>query len=500
MDGARERLNQLLAGAERGAEWIPGRGTGAGYKRITATEEERARLANIGGRELWAAFGFKPYFSQAVLAGAMLSGDYDRITAVTPFQYGKSALTGRAALLLARRGAPVYVAANTADLTGMIMSNVYSAVRSASEAHKAEIAGDGLKKADKMGATLNRQRIGYTNGGAVEALTLGGTYQDTAHNKALGKGGAYIIDEAALVSDAVYGETLRSLFARTDGGSYLQVAISNPHADGWFYRDLTGDADPRHLVVWMDARTAVHEGRWTAAEILRKSERMSEDDITRYLLCELPREGLSMYPAPEIADTPEGLHFLGVDSAYKGKDDITIAHIINAGGRLHVAEVATIQKTPWIDGVTSVDIVDTVTRVSRTYGAALVCVDVGQGVWLTEGLAARGVPTRGIAFGAGATKARVRANQYAATNASNLRAEMHIDLQDLMEHGGVTFSESAARAVAEVLPRITSTRTPAGKIQIRPKAEIKAEIGRSPDAFDAVLLGIHAAITYNAEL
>lgn len=491
----RERLTALLSDIAPAIPWmIPGRTRADHFKRITIAPEERARLAEIGGREIFTAYGARTYYTQAIIAGAMLSGDYDRLTVVTPWQYGKSWLMGHASLLLARRGMPVYVGANTGELTSMIMGNAYTAVRDASQALKAELVGDSVRKVDKIGASLSRQRIGFTSGGAVEALTLGGVYEDTAHNKAVGKGGAYILDEAALIPDSVYAETLRSNFARTDGKRYLQVAISNPHASGWFYDDLTKeDPDPRHLIIWMDALTAVQDGRWTAEHILEEAKTMRPDEIQRYLLCELPTAGSGLFGSPTIGPPIEGRHFLGVDSAYKGKDNITIADIV-VGEHVHVNDIAIVNKKDWIDGVTSEDIADTIARVYRSVNAGLVCVDVGQGIWLVEALTRRGVNVQGVYFNQKPTPERVKMRHYSATNALNLRAEMHLDLSDLMENG-LTWSETSAGLVKGAFPYITATRGAKGKIKINEKPEIKAYMGgKSPDELDAVLLGIRAAV------
>lgn len=476
-------------------KWIiPGRTKASHYKRINIPKEEMDRLADIGGREMFTAFGAKCYYTQAIIVGGMLSGDYDKITVVSCWQYGKSYTVGHASLLLARTGIPVYIGANTSDLTSMIMGNAYAAVRDASPELKRELIGDDVKKVDKIGATLSRQRIGYVNGGAVEAITLGGMYQDTEHNKALGKGGAYILDEAALIPDSVHAETLRSDFARTDGKKYLQVAISNPHSAGWFYDDLTVDVpSPRHLIIWMDALTAVQDGRWTKDHIIEESKQMATPDVQRYLLCELPQDAMGMFTAPKIAPPQQGRHFLGVDAAYKGKDNICLADVVLGDG-LSVNEVAVINKRNWIDGVTSEDIADTITRVYRSLGAELICVDIGQGIWLVEALTRRGINVMGVNFGSQPTKERVKARHYAATNAANLRAEMHIDLQELMEEGKITFTEDSVRAVKDVLPYVTAERRPNGKLLVVKKEIIKQFIGKSPDELDAVLLGVRAAI------
>ena len=73
---------------------------------------------------------------------------------------------------------------------------------------------------------------------------------------------------------------------------------------------------------------------------------------------------------------------------------------------------------------------------------------------------------------------------------------MHLDFQDLCENGVLEVTKKVMDKIGDVLPYITSERRSSGKIQIRPKAEIKAIIGKSPDEFDAVLLAIHALIMF----
>ena len=426
----------------------------------------------------------------------MLSGDYDKITAVTPFQYGKSFTMGHAALLMARKGENVYVGGNTSDIASIIMTNTYAAVRNASQELKSELVGDALKKVDRVGASLSRDNIAFSRGGSVQAVTLGGTFEDVFHNKAIGRGGDYILDEAALIPDAVYRETLRSEFNRTDGKKSVTVAISNPHNPGWFYNDLIDEhMSDRSLVIWMDALTAVQEGRWSKSHILNSEAAKHTGDIEKYLLCELESSGSGMYPEAIVKESSGSIHFFGVDAAYKGKDKIMICDAV-LGETLHINEIAALEKTDWIDGVTSNQICDDIARVYHRYESAMVCVDVGFGVWLTEGLAHRGVNVKGINFGSGATPERVRARHYAATNAYNMRAEMHIDVQDLMDSGKLTFSPQAYSKVKETIPHITSERMANGKIRVRPKLEIKHAIGHSPDAWDSVVLAVHAWVIY----
>ena len=93
-------------------------------------------------------------------------------------------------------------------------------------------------------------------------------------------------------------------------------------------------------------------------------------------------------------------------------------------------------------------------------------------------------------------KERQKAKHYAAVEASNKRAEMHLDLQNLIEDGVVEMTQSVYDGIKDALPYVTAERKASGKIQICPKEQIKAVIGHSPDVLDSVLLSIHAAIRF----
>ena len=467
------------------------------YKRISIDRKEQIRFATDGLFAFAEEFGKVPYFTQAVIAGGMLSPDYDRVTICACFQYGKSFVVGHTSLLMAYRGEDVVVAANTSDLTDMIMSNVFDGIRLSTEPLKQALMSDSRRKVDKIGTSLSRQRITFSRGGSVESLTLGGMFDDISHNRAVGKGGVFIIDEAALVPDDAYFETTRREFAKTDGTKNKLVAISNPHNPGWFYDALTGEPDPRHLVIWMDALTAVQEGRWTKQQVLSSElvERNNMDGIIKYLLCELPETGMGMFDNPKVTDEEfDGISYIGVDSAYKGKDNVCYARSVFHGGMVHVAEVVKVEKKTWIQGKTSSDIIKQTARVCRAYGSPLTCVDIGQGIWLTEGLDKAGITVLGIHFGAGATLDRVQHKHYTAVNALNKRAEMHLDLQQLIDSEQITFSTQAWDAVKDVWPFITAEMNSRGKYKIRDKEKIKQVTGRSPDELDAILLSIHAGI------
>lgn len=425
----------------------------------------------------------------------MLSGDYDTCVIVTPSQYGKTFLMGRLCLLLAYEGHQISVAAAAKDKTDMILSHTRKAVSEAAPEILNKLLGESKRKVDNLDKSLSKTKIGFADGGYTEALTLGDNYEDLSRNKAVGVGTDYIVDEAALCSTKSLRELGRRQLSSIDGKSKLLVMISNPHQPGFFYDKLTGEADKRTLIVWMDALTGAQEGRWTVDQILTSDFAQDADTRTRYWMCELPTQGQSMFGNLKVGDGFEGTHYMGVDAAYKGKDNICIADVVKGRDGLFVKEVVRVPKKVWIDGVTSTEITKEVARAYRNLGCRHVCVDQGYGVWLIEGLSRLGINVTGVNFGSGPSKDRQRLKHYAARMAFNKRAEMHLDLESLNEDGRLTFSRQAYEKINDVIPFVTKSFRSNGNYQIRPKEEIKAMIGRSPDELDAVLLGIHAAIT-----
>ena len=110
-----ERLKNLLLSAdENRGKWLIGNKP-VHYKRLSVEFKEADRLAEIGAIKIGAAFGTRLYYSQSVIAGAILSGDYDSLYIVAPSQMGKSFLMGRVALYLAYQGHQVSVAAAAKD-------------------------------------------------------------------------------------------------------------------------------------------------------------------------------------------------------------------------------------------------------------------------------------------------------------------------------------------------------------------------------------------------
>lgn len=471
------------------------------YKRLSCSYNEATRLAKLGASKIAAAYGARLFFTQAVIAGAILGDDYDEVIIAISSQYGKSWLMGHIALLRAYEGAKQYIAAASGDKTQIIMSYTTQATQEAAP----EIKNKLLMKPtelERLTTSVSKQKLAFTDGGFVEPITLADAYNDNvAQNKAVGRGGDFIVDEAALVTEDTFAEMGRREFARIDGKKYKSVLISNPHRPGVFYDKLTQENPPeRTLIVWADALTAVEEERFDIETVYNSEFAKNRSTRRRYLLCVLDVDGGGMFDTPNVVDGKlEGDYvqrFIGVDAAYKGKDKIEVSVCAVGNGKMRIEETIEIKKLKWIDGKTSDDIIREIARIAFARDAAFVCVDIGWGVWLVEGLAKLGLNVRGINFSESPTKERQKSKHYAAVEATNKRAEMHLDLQNLIEDGVIEIEKSVYDAIKDALPYITAERKASGKIQICPKEQIKAVIGHSPDVFDSVILSIHAAIRF----
>lgn len=481
------------------------------YKRISIEMSEAKRLARKGVVEAMTCFNTNLFFTQAVMFGAVIehleTHKYNTLTIVTTSQYGKSWLMGQIADWLAYKGEKVKIAAGDEGTTGVIMGHVISHLQSAHQDIKANLVVENQDKIERLGTSVSKKKISCKNGGDIETVTLGATTNDPKkHNKAIGRGGNYIIDEAGLVPNEAYAEIGRREFSNVDGHKDLLIQISNPHREGMFYDKLTEETPSEdNLIIWMDVRTAMEENRITSIEQVTQSDFFREKStLQRYLLCELENyseEG--MFSNIKIDDSPilPGFtYFLGVDSAYKGKDNIEVClACMDDRRRIRILDIITIKKGKWVDGKTSEKILKEILKIQNSFHCRFICVDIGFGVYIVEGLAkkASDFNVLGINFGSGTTKMRKEKSHYSAKYGANMRAEMYLDLQQLMDNDKVFFTTKIANLLRNQMRATKSTMKTGGKIAIISKDEIKAQIGHSPDELDSCVLAVHAIMLYN---
>jgi len=495
------KLLELAEHEENLKKWVKGR-IPKHYKRISVSEQEGLQMARLGAKKALGFFNARLYYTQALLLGAVLGGKYKDIIVVTPSQYGKSWLCGMASLLLANDGRKAYVAAGSQKMTSIILGKVIDHIQDADYSLKSKIL-ETADKIEKLQSATSKNKVALRGGGLVTGMSLGETFsKQLKGNDAIGIGGDIFADEASLIGNDAYAELGRSEFASESGEKFIRFRISNPHNPGRFWDDLTAEEIAKDtLIVWMDARTALEEGRIKSKEQVVSSEFFkNKSTCKRYLLCELEDYSeQSLFTTPVIDDSPIDTEnykfFLGVDSAYKGKDDIRLVlSALTPRKTVRMLDYIVVDKKNWVDGQTGDEIVRDIGKIINAYNISSTCVDIGYGVYVVEGLAKQYKGIKGIAFGGGVTEFRKKAGHYAAKWGDNKRAEMHLDLQDLMENSKITFTSKIAEVLKEEMNAVRGVRKTNGKIAIIPKDDIKRIIGHSPDTLDATILSLHALL------
>lgn len=512
-----EKVKRLCDEAEECSKlprWVKGH-IPKHYKRLSIEMDEAIEIAKIGAKESMLCYKTPLFFTQSLLFGAVVQGKYKTIVVVTPSQYGKSWTCGEIIFWLGFHGHDVRVAGGDDGTTEIIMNKILGHIPNAHPEMKKKLL-ETPDKIDKLQSSLSKRKLTFKGSGLIEAISLGESTNDPLkHNKAVGRGGDIFLDEAALCSDDAMAEIGRREFSNVNGEKDLLFMISNPHKVGTFYDYLT-DENPAEdtLIVWMDVRTSLEEGRIPSVERVLNSQFFKNDSTCqRYFLCELEDySDKSMFQNMKLIDLGQNYidrlsqerctFFLGVDAAYKGKDKIKVCLTsLNSHGEVYVLDIADISKGEWVDGVTSVKIVADILKIIRQFRVKYVSVDIGFGVYILEELAKYADKyefiVRGVNFGGGTDKKRAKNGHYSAKYGANMRSEMHLDLQELMDYGKVWFTVGVAKVLKPQMAAVRTLKTRNGKTGIISKDLIKAKIGHSPDDLDSCLLSIHSLMCYN---
>lgn len=477
------------------------------FKNLSVTREKAIELAKYGQYKIGAYFGTKLFFCQALYAGALLSDQYHYTGVICCSQYGKSWLLGMVLLIKAFEGKPEYIACATKGTTKVIMRHVATHLGNASE-DMLDMLLNPEDEVEKLKTGMSKQGVSFSNGGFIEPITLADTFADQRRNQAIGRGGEVTVDEAALVSDEAKWELGRGDFSQLGDARYAMNEISNPHQPGTFYdRFITDEREEGEFIMWIDAMTALEEGRFTRKKIVTSRFFQDRHSTKIYLLCELDENADSMFEKPMVysagdraAEGEYKTYFMGVDAATSGKDDIyvTLASI-DDDSMIRVELTTKIDTSDWDIDTTPIDVVRKITKIARAYGVAKACVDVAYGVWLTKGLRDNNINAHDTNFNGVPSEWRRTRNRhdYAATNAANKRAEMHLDIQGLIEDRRIMMESEVYEQIKDTLPYITYKRTgQGGRVQIRKKSEIKVLLGHSPDAWDSLILAVHACVSF----
>ncbi|MCL2864559.1 MAG: PBSX family phage terminase large subunit [Lachnospiraceae bacterium] len=209
----------------------------------------------------------------------------------------------------------------------------------------------------------------------------------------------------------------------------------------------------------------------------------------------------------QICDKPlsgEYQIFMGVDTAYKGADDICVCILAYQDGLYYIVDVFEVNRGKWIDGETGDEICELLyERFIKPYGVLNIHVDVThEGGYIEQGLHKQrlkhgGFNVRGVHFQGGTNKILAERKHRPSIMGANRRAEMHLRLQDLSYYGKIFATTHAEEKLRSQIRAIIFQDVGKGKIGMEDKKIIKKRLGKSPDQLDSLVLAIDAKCVYD---
>lgn len=315
--------------------------------------------------------------------------------------------------------------------------------------------------------------------------------------------GNCVFDEVQLMTPVGFRTASRFMVESPDTKRFC---VGNPMINGHF-KELYDD--PKTFVVHINEVTAIIEERMTRRGIELTGMPTYSQEYRAFVETEFPdaRSGTRFFSTlPNLLDAskmPTPIHkfyFLGIDSAYKGGDSLTVSLLsFNQASEktwFALESQANLKERfrgEW-DERTTLEICLDIMKVWEQYNVVAGAIDIGFGIHIYEKLRDLypGIPLEPINYASKPTDWRADTD-YNAQFALNKRAELHLDLRDLASNDLLYIAPDCYEEILREMGEVS--QAPAKqKIQIEPKKDIKARLGRSPDDMDSLCLAIHAAV------
>lgn len=515
-------------------KWVLGQGRIpdlSDYRKLSVDSmEEAMTLAKIGqiiGQQFIPTIQdkpFKTYFTQALILGASLITrsmaekyhldfeKYRSVLLVCPSRYGKSFINGASILIHAgANGEEVQIGAATMPKAEIIQAKAVEMLPWTVEKLQEGLIVDGqeedrFKKIKRLSTKVSKDSLRWTNGGSIGMFSTNETKKnaDVAAAGAIGIGGDFaVFDEVQLMTPVGFRTASRFM---VENPNTKRFCVGNPMINGHF-KELYDN--PNTFVVHINEVTCIIEERMTRRGIELTDMPTYSPEYRAFVETEFPdeRSGTRFFTTlPEIWDpaklpTPvRKFYFLGIDSAYKGGDSlmVSILSFNEGGGQKWFALEKQIDLKQRFAGNwganTTLDIALDILKLWEQYNVVAGCIDIGFGIHIYEKLRDLDpeLPLEPINYASKPTEWRLE-QDYNAKFAMNKRAELHLDLRDLTSNDFIFIAPDCYEEVRREMGEVS--QSPAKqKIQIEPKKDIKARLGRSPDAMDSMCLAIHAAV------
>lgn len=512
-------------------DWVVGKVPDlSDYRKLSVKDMKEAfTLARIGqevGSQFLPSMYGEPtrlYFSQAIAVGAAVitrdiatkySLDFEKYRSVLllcPSRYGKSFLNALALIIMAGgAGKECNIGAATMPKAQIIQNKVVEMLPNTIPAVQNGLivdseSTDKYKKIKRMATQTSKSALKWLNGGSIGMFSTNESQKnaEVAAAGAIGIGGDYcVFDELQLMTPVGFRTASRFMVEHPDTKRFC---VANPLILGHL-KELYDD--PSTFVVHMNEVTAIIEKRFTRESIKLTGMPTYSAEYKAFVETEFPEEGSgtrffptmpTIYDKDKLEKPTSKMYFMGVDSAYQGGDSISVTILSynqSDDKKWFVVEKQVDVKarhTNW-GPTTNVEICLDILKLWEEYSVVAGAIDIGFGIHIYEKLRdlMPNIPLEPISYQGKPTEERLETD-YNAKFAFNKRAELHMDLRDVcqkeMFYVNADSYEELVREMQEV------GQSPAKqKIQIEPKKDIKARLGRSPDFLDSACLAVHAMV------
>lgn len=502
------------------------------YRKLSVADmHEAMTLARIG-QTMASAFipylhskPLKLYFTQSLIMGASIITremaeaygldfeKYRSVLLVCPSRYGKSFVNAGSLLIhAAANGEECHIGAASIPKAQIIQQKLVEMLPNAiAEIQEGLIVDtdneeDRFKKIKRLSTQVSKDSLKWTNGGSIGLFSTNETKKnsDVSAAGAIGIGGDFaIFDEVQLMTPVGFRTASRFMVESRDTKRFC---VGNPMINGHF-KELYDN--PNTFVVHMNEVTTIIEGRFTRRDIELTDMPPYSQEYRAFIETEFPdaNSGTRFFPTLPMPWDPGKLlepvrkyYFIGIDSAYKGGDSLTVSLLsFNEAmdKKWFVLEKQTNLKErfkgEWNDR-TTLEIALDILKLWEQFNVVAGAIDIGYGIHIYEKLREleANLPIEPINYSSKPTEWRVE-NDYNAKYAMNKRAELHLDLRDLSSNELLYINGDSYEEIIRQMAEVGQAPAKA-KVQIEAKKDIKRRLGRSPDDMDSLCLAIHAAI------
>lgn len=402
---------------------------------------------------------------------AIVFRDHKRVEILCSTQYGKSLFVALACIILTCILEEVVCIIAPSNEKARIIMRYY--IEHLGDSPNFVVTLEKNTKLDRLRLEESKERIMLNNGGGIFVLSANATNSQKGIEAAMGAGAKNVIlDEAPLIPDSIEATIFRMIAGKGPDAFYCK--IGNP-----WYRNhfLKSRIDPKYHQIFIDYKRALAEGRYTE-EFIEEARQKPHFDILYG--CLFPDEDavddkgyITLFSSKLIdaaqkrAVIPFGEKRLGVDIAEGGGD--YNAFVLKWKNLMEVLKKFQSEDTMFTASelklcCTDNEIVDR--------NVFLDIIGVGKGVY--DHLREQKWYCTGVKFSESPER------EYASEEFYNMRAQCYWEFAKWLREGGALVPSDQWQQLL-----VVKYKTKNGKVLIKPKAEIRKELGFSPDIPDA---------------